>query len=97
MKYSPEQVLERITEFAKEINLRRTIDGVIYRNDYLDYQVLMDDRFHAELREKLIDVLFTDPNHADTRREITYLLRHAFEFEEWEDVPAPSKEQDIIE
>ncbi len=87
MKYSPQQILDYLTAFAEEIKLKQPIDGVIYREDHQDYQVILDTNFHCEIREKLIDIIMTDPKHADTRREITFLLQHPMEYEDWEEAP----------
>lgn len=87
MKYSPQDVLDYLLAFAKEIKLKQPIDGVIYREDYQDYQVILDNTFHCEIREKLIDLIMTNPKHSDTRRDITFLLQHPVEYEEWEDAP----------
>ncbi len=85
MNHEPTDILEQLLKFAKEINLKIAVEGVIYRDGYDDYQVLFENRFHCEVRAKLIDVLMENPKHADTRREITFLLNHPIEFEEWED------------
>jgi len=87
MARTAQEVLDRFEEFAEEISLGKNIDAVFYREDYADYQIIMDDHFHCEIREKLIDVFFDNPKHADTRREIIFLLKHAVEYEEWEESP----------
>lgn len=98
MAYPPEEVLERFEEFVKEINLEKSVDAVFYREDYGDYQIILDNSFHCELREKLIYIFMTDPKDADTRREIIYLLKHAAEYEEWEksSVAGSGNENDIV-
>lgn len=93
-KYTAQEILDFVAAFADENKLGKSIDGVIYREDYQDYQVILDDTFHCEIREKLIDLIMTDPKHADTRREIAFLLQHAAEYEEWEEAPVP-KNTDI--
>lgn len=87
MKYSPQDVLDHLIAFAQEIKLQKPIDGVIFREGYQDYQVILDNTFHCEIREKLIEMIMTDPKHVDTRREIAFLLQHPAEYEEWEDTP----------
>ncbi len=71
-------------KFAKEIKLKRDIEGVIFREDYEDYRVYLEGNFHIEIREKLIDTIIKHPKHADTRREIAYLLNNSVMFEDWE-------------
>jgi len=95
MLYEPQVVLDRLIELADEVKLEKTIDGVIYRDDYQDYQVILDDAFHCEIREKLIDIFMKDPKHGDTRREIVFLLMHPAEYEEWEEGPAVKPPSDI--
>lgn len=96
MTYSPQEVLDYLTSLAEEVKLGKAIDGVIYRDDYQDYQVILDDNFHIELREKLIDIIMENPKHADTRREIIFLLQHAVEYGEWEEVPTGGGGGDIV-
>ena len=88
MLHNPQVVLDRLTELSGEIKLKQNVDGVIYRDDHQDYQVILADVFHCEIREKLIDIFIKDPRHGDTRREIVFLLEHPSEFEEWEKGPA---------
>lgn len=85
MLHHPEQVLECLLKFSKEIKLKRSIEGVVFREDYGDYRVYMEGNFHIEIREKLIDTIITQPQHADTRRDVAYLLNNVVMFEEWED------------
>ncbi|MFP4473432.1 MAG: hypothetical protein ACLFPX_06160 [Candidatus Omnitrophota bacterium] len=85
MTHSPENVLDRLLEFSQQIKMEKPIEGVIYREDYQDYQVLIEGNQHIELRKKLIDILMDDPKHKDTCREVKFLLNHPVEFEEWEE------------
>ena len=74
MIHTPQAVLDCLVEFLDEIEMKKEIDAVFYREDYQDYQVILDENTHCEIREKLIDIFRKDPNHDDTRREITFLL-----------------------
>ncbi len=85
MLHHPEQVLDRLLALGSQIKIDRPIEGVVYREDYQDYQVLLEGNYHVEIREKLIDVLFKDPKHSDTLREVSFLLHHPVAFEEWEE------------
>jgi len=96
MAQTAQEVLDRLLEFSREIKLKQGIDAVFHREDYQDYQVILDEKFHCEIREKLIQILFDNPKHADTRREITFLLNHPVEYEEWEDSPVGGSGGDII-
>ena len=84
MLYHPEEVLDHLLKFAKETKLKRPVEGVVFREEYSDYRIYLEGNFHAEIREKLIDMLVKHPKHGDTRREISFLLENAVMFEEWE-------------
>ena len=78
-----EKVLEVMQGIALEGKLPREVSGVIYREDYQDYQVIIADDYHCEIREKLFND-FVQLKHVDARREIVYLMQNAVLFEEWE-------------
>ena len=85
MLYPEEKIQKVIEELLAEAGIKREVDVVVYRKDYLDYQVVMDGSHHSELREKLFELMLTnnDPK-GDARRELKYLLKNAAEYEEWE-------------
>lgn len=85
MRYSEDKVQKVVEDLLAEAALKRKVDVVVYRVDYMDYQVVMDGSHHSELREKLFELIFTnnDPT-GDAKREIKYLLQNAMEYEEWE-------------
>ena len=85
MAYPEEKIQKVVEELLVEAALNRKVNVVVYRPDYMDYQVVMDGSHHSELREKLFDLILTnnDPK-GDARREIKYLLQNAMEYEEWE-------------
>ena len=89
MPQSEEKAFEIIQGIATEMNLTRTIESSTYRADWQDYQVIMDETFHCEIREKLIDVLVGDAGQDDALkddvlREIQFRLSNPVEFEDWE-------------
>lgn len=91
MPQSEERALEIIQGIAAEIDITRTIEGVTYRSDWQDFQVILDETFHCEIREKLIDMLAEDivegkedTLRADARREVEFRLNNLVEFEDWE-------------
>lgn len=87
MVYDPNKVLQMMEKFVAEIQLGKAVHSVHYREDYLDYMIVFEGGFHCELREKLIDTLFKERN-PDLVREVTYLMKKAPKFEDWEDNPA---------
>ena len=94
MKHTAQEILDFLHDFAEKENLKHEIEGVIWREDYQDYQILLEKNFHIEIREKLINLLLDDPKHADTRREIIFLLNHPNEFEEWEETVGEKVKED---
>lgn len=94
MLHTAQKVLDFLHAFTEEIKLDKEVDGVIWREDHQDYQVLLEGNFHTEIREKLIDLLLTNPKHADTRREVTFLLKNPNEFEEWEETVGKKVKED---
>ena len=88
--YDPQKVLDMMTQFVQEIALGKSVDSVHYREDYQDYMIILDEHYHCELREKLIDTLFKERN-ADLVREIVFRLKNAAKFEDWEDNPTDQR------
>ena len=85
MAYSEDKIQKMVEELLVEAALKRKVNVVVYRPDYMDYQVVMDGSHHCELREKLFDLIIKDNDpKGDARREIKYLLQNALEYEEWE-------------
>lgn len=84
-----DKAMELIQNMAKEYATGREVDGIIYRSDYQDYRFLFVDKTHCEIREKLIDILLTGVGAKDelidARNEVIFHIKHAVEFEEWED------------
>ena len=96
MIHSPQEVLDRLVALFEELHIEKSVDAVFFREDHDDYQVVLDDNFHCEIRKKLIDVFLENDKHADTRRELLFLLKHANEYEEWEDSPVTTTKKDDI-
>ena len=84
MPKSADEVKVILEDILRESKLERDIGSVTYRDDYQDYQVLVDGRFHCEIREKLIADYVGFNKNKDVVRNIRFLLEHAVEYEEWE-------------
>ena len=83
MAHSEDKVREMVQKIIDEMNLPRKISQVIYRDDYMDYRIILDGTHHCPIREKLVNIYLKDQDE-DIRREIEFLLSHAVELEEWE-------------
>lgn len=79
-----EKVFAGIEKFAQENGLKRKITDLMYRKDSQDYQFILDQDYHCEIRGKLIDGFFADPKNSDIRREIKFRLENAPAFEDIE-------------
>lgn len=84
MPHSEEEARKAIEEVMAEFEIKRTLDVVYYREDYQDYLLLLDKRFHAEIRGKLIEDYYKFSKDADIKRNIRFLLEHPVEYEDWE-------------
>jgi hypothetical protein len=93
MQYPEDKVKKLLEELLAEAGMNRKVNVVVYRPDYMDYQVVMDGSHHSELRQKLFELIFTnnDPK-GDAKREIKYLMQNAMEYEEWEKEDIIAKE-----
>ncbi|MCK5213755.1 MAG: hypothetical protein KAR05_00190 [Candidatus Omnitrophica bacterium] len=78
------KVLQEIN--VKDMDNRVTINEVYYRPDYQDYQIIVNTRYHCEIREKLF-LDYAQHEHPDIKREIIFRLDNLMEFEDWEDGP----------
>ena len=81
-----EKAAQIISAVMKEMGSKLKITDLSYRNDYQDFQVIFDDRYHAEFRQKLIDTFAADKT-GDVKREIVFRIENPMEFEDWEDKP----------
>lgn len=94
-----EKVYAVIESIANEIKLAKQISDVYYRPDYLDFQIILDEHYHCEIREKLVETYFESKDE-DVKREIVFLLEHAEKYEDWEDKgtqqPTKPPEPDIV-
>ena len=79
-----EKVFAAIGKLAQEIKLKRKITDLMYRKSAQDYQFILDENYHCEIREKLIEGFVADPKSADIRREIVFRLENAPAFEDIE-------------
>ena len=85
MPHPEEKIKKLVEDLLLEAASSRKVDVVIYRRDYMDYQIVMDGSHHSELREKLFDLIFTNKDiKGDAKRELKYLLQNASAYEEWE-------------
>lgn len=97
MPVNEKRAREIISGIAQKINLAREITEIYSREDYQDYQVLLDGEYHCEIREKLVDDYDTFKVD-DVRREIIFRLENAEKLEEWDErryrKSTPTQEQD---
>ena len=97
MSASQEKARGVIKGIAEDMKLEREITSISYREDYQDFQVILDNQYHCEIRQKLVDTYFMNKN-LDVKKEVMFRLEHAEKFEEWEQPLPPSKadqEKDI--
>jgi len=78
-----EKVLELLENLVKESSLPRAVSRVTYREDYQDFRVILEGKYYAEIREKIIDDYFKT-QHIDCKNEIIFKLEHSFELDEYE-------------
>jgi len=99
MRHSEEKVTQIVRNLSQERELPWNSFQVAYRNDYQDYQVLLNNNYRCELREKLIDV-YLDNGDPDIKMEIEFRLAHPIELEDWErddlDLPAAGDDKKDI-
>lgn len=77
----------------------KTIKDLLYRNNYQDYMVLMNDNTFCAIREKIIQDYPTDKT-GDRKREIEFQLRHAEvcdEFNEYFDLEPQAKPEEKMQ
>lgn len=79
-----EKVFAAVGKLAQEINLKRKLTDLMYRKSAQDYQFMLDENYHCEIREKLIEGFLADPKNGDIRREIKFRLENAPAFEDIE-------------
>ncbi len=80
-----EKVFAAIEKFAQAIGLKRKLTDLMYRKDAQDYQFILDDDYHCEIRGKLIEGFLADPKNGDIHREIRFRLENAPAFEDVEE------------
>ncbi len=90
---SEEQALGLLQAVIEREGLKVGIEGIRWRPDYQDYQLLLEGGRHCEIRARLIEALFAGQT-GDVLREITFRLLHATPFEEWEQVGSAGGEED---
>lgn len=90
MHHSAEEVMKTLQEIAQDMKLDKHLSQVICREDYADYQVVLDGTHHCEIREKIMDVYITDKDK-DVLKEIKFRLEHAALYEEWERLDADKR------
>lgn len=93
MPADEKKAAELIYTLVEQIKPLRKINEIYYRESYQDYQVVLDDHYHTELREKLI-VEFLATNNPDLKREIVGRLQNPMKYEEWEDPSTPQSKGD---
>ncbi|MFA5260426.1 MAG: hypothetical protein WC450_04285 [Candidatus Omnitrophota bacterium] len=73
---SEDKVQALLQEIIHEANLKRKLTEVVYREDYQDYRIILDDVCRCEIREKLVQD-YIEFHHKDTFNEMCYLMEHA--------------------
>ncbi|MCK5581242.1 MAG: hypothetical protein KAJ18_08215 [Candidatus Omnitrophica bacterium] len=81
--WGEERAWKVVLEIVEDIGLEQKILSISYRLQWQDYQIILDNESHCELREKLINVYFSEKN-TDVYREIAFRLQHPTQFEDWE-------------
>lgn len=89
MIHEGEKVLMTMQKMVDEMGRKESVTHVIYRQDYADYMIVINNRFHCEVREKLMDIYFGSKDgesvKSDAVREIKYLIENnVLEFDEFE-------------
>jgi hypothetical protein len=99
MPFSDEKVQALLEEAMRTAGVKRRIDAVLYRDDYQDYVIVLDNDYHCEIREKLIED-YDRFRNKDIVRQIKFLLEHAVLYEEWEkpgnQVARPADGGDVV-
>ena len=95
MKHSEEKVQEILEKITQDMEPRKKVCTVMWRDDYMDYVLVLDLTHHVEIREKLIDD-YINHYHEDVLRELRFLLSHPVEYEDWEkeDLAGPPVDAD---
>ena len=83
MFMSEDKVKALLQDIIAEAGLKRKLNEVIYREDYQDYRLILDDVHRCEIREKLVQD-YIEFRHKDTCNEMCYLMEHAIIDEELE-------------
>ncbi len=70
-----------LENIVAQLDLKVKISGVMYRDDYMDYFVVVNDEYYCEIREKVIDTYLVKPD-ADLLKDIRFRLANLTFFEE---------------
>ncbi len=91
MRHNAEEVMKILQEVAQDMKLDKKIQQIICREDYGDYQAVLDGTHHCEIREKLVEMYVANKD-PDSLREIKGALQNAALYEEWERLDAKKRE-----
>ncbi|MDP2653983.1 MAG: hypothetical protein Q8Q08_08130 [Candidatus Omnitrophota bacterium] len=85
MPHKPEIIKAKIEALMREVGDKRDITYILYREDYMDYQITLEDKYSCEIREKLVDLYIKDlDKEGDAQREIRRVLQTAVVIDTWE-------------
>lgn len=91
MAHNLEDVMKILQDIAAQMKLGKEVEKITFRKEYGDYQIILDETHHCEIREKLLDMYIAE-KHADSLREIKHCLSQALPFEEWDQIDAGNRE-----
>ena len=83
MTFPEVDVMQFVTQVAGQLKIPQKVQSLRYRQDYQDYQAILDQEWHCEFREKIVELAMKEKDQ-DARREIEFRLKHPMKFEEWE-------------
>src|SRR3989338_9104627 len=93
MSTGSKEAIAMIAGIIKEMKLKQELTEIAYRSDYQDYQVILDDNHHCEIREKLIED-FMSTKSGDAKKQIQFKLGHPIAWEDWERPVKPVSQDD---
>lgn len=92
MPYKPEEVIKALQPVAEEMNLGKRVQKVIFKEDFGEYQIILDGTHHCVIRGKIID-FFISSDDKDSLKDIKFRLQHAVQFSEWEQIDQQKAEK----
>lgn len=93
MLHTKEEVIKAVCVVAEGMKLDKKVRDVICREDYEDYQVVLEDTHHCEIRDKVMGAYITSQDK-ESFKEIKFALQHAAQYSEWERLDSKKKRDD---